>query len=380
MVPLDVCPIIGKILVVCTAIYQGSVSMNRKIIHCDCDCFYAAVEMREVPDYQHRPIAIGGAANSRGVIATCNYPARQFGVHSAMPSAQALRACPELLILPGRMALYKSVSLQVMAIFRRYSDIIEPLSLDEAFIDVTDVTLFNGSATRIAEDMMAAVEAEVGITISAGVAPNKFIAKVASDWRKPNGLFVVTPSELDAFSAQLAVKKIPGIGPVSAAKLAVQGILTCADLRQLSVLELEQKFGRMGQTLASRRFGEDHRPVQTRRVRKSVSVENTYAQDLTSVQECSNALRPLFEELIQRWQKLSSQYAVAGLVVKLKFADFSQLTREQASADIDLAFFDTLLQAAFASGRPQQQTQGVRLLGLGLKLKAPIQQPQLRLF
>jgi|TARA_B110000211_G_scaffold126540_1_gene145686 DNA polymerase-4 len=336
--------------------------------------------MREVPEYQHRPIAIGGAANSRGVIATCNYPARQFGVHSAMPSAQALRACPELLILPGRMALYKSVSLQVMAIFRRYSDTIEPLSLDEAFIDVTDATSFDGSATRIAEDIMAAVEAEVGITISAGVAPNKFIAKVASDWRKPNGLFVVTPSELDAFSAQLAVKKIPGIGPVSAAKLAAQGILTCADLRQFSVLELEQKFGRMGQTLASRRFGEDHRPVQTSRVRKSVSVENTYAKDLTSVQDCSNALRPLYEELMQRWQKLSSQYAVAGLVVKLKFADFSQLTREQASADIDLDFFDTLLQAAFASGQPQQQAQGVRLLGLGLKLKAPIQQPQLRLF
>ncbi|MFT5069869.1 MAG: DNA polymerase-4, partial [Candidatus Paceibacteria bacterium] len=277
-------------------------------------------------------------------------------------------------------ALYKSVSLQVMAIFRRYSDTIEPLSLDEAFIDVTDATSFDGSATRIAEDIMAAVEAEVGITISAGVAPNKFIAKVASDWRKPNGLFVVTPSELDAFSAQLAVKKIPGIGPVSAAKLAAQGILTCADLRQFSVLELEQKFGRMGQTLASRRFGEDHRPVQTSRVRKSVSVENTYAKDLTSVQDCSNALRPLYEELMQRWQKLSSQYAVAGLVVKLKFADFSQLTREQASADIDLDFFDTLLQTAFASGQPQQQAQGVRLLGLGLKLKAPIQQPQLRLF
>jgi DNA polymerase-4 len=354
--------------------------MTRKIIHCDCDCFYAAVEMREVPAYQHRPIAIGGAANSRGVIATCNYPARQFGVHSAMPSAQALRACPELLILPGRMALYKTVSQQVMAIFRRYSDTIEPLSLDEAFIDVSDATLFDGSATRIAEDIMAAIEAEVGITISAGVAPNKFIAKVASDWRKPNGLFVVTPSELDAFSAQLAVKKIPGIGPVSAAKLATQGILTCADLRQFSVLELEQKFGRMGQVLASRRFGEDHRPVQTSRVRKSLSVENTYAKDLTSLQDCSNALGPLYEELMERWQKLSCHYAVAGLVVKLKFADFSQLTREQISADIDLEFFNTLLHAAFDSGQPQQQRQGVRLLGLGLKLKAPIQQPQLRLF
>ena len=377
---LDVLYIIGKMLVICTVIYLGIVSMGRKIIHCDCDCFYAAVEMREVPSYRHRPIAIGGAANSRGVIATCNYPARKFGVHSAMPSAQALRACPELLILPGRMTLYKTVSQQIMTIFQRYSKTIEPLSLDEAFIDVTDSTLFDGSATLIAQDIRAAVETEVGITISAGVAPNKFIAKVASDWRKPNGLFVVTPSELDDFSARLSVKKIPGIGPVSAAKLAQQGIQNCADLRSFSELELEQKFGRMGQTLAARRFGEDHRPVQTRRVRKSVSVENTYIQDLTSIQDCHNALTPLYDQLLDRWEKLSQDYAVAGVVIKLKFADFSQLTREQASTEVDLDFFKTLLRIAFDSGRPQQQRQGVRLLGMGLKLKVPMPQQQLRLF
>ena len=354
--------------------------MNRKIIHCDCDCFYAAVEMREMPSYRNRPIAIGGAANSRGVIATCNYPARKFGIHSAMPSSQALRACPELLILPGRMALYQAVSHQIMAIFQRYSDTIEPLSLDEAFIDVSKSTLFDGSATRIAQQIRADVEAEVGITISAGVAPNKFIAKVASDWRKPNGLFVVKPDELDGFSAQLSVKKIPGIGPVSAAKLAAQGIHTCADLRPFSELELEQKFGRMGQILALRRFGEDHRPVQTSRVRKSVSVENTYSQDLTSLEDCRDALYTLYEQLMERWKKLSYHYAVSGLVVKLKFADFSQLTREQASTDINLDFFKALLDLAFESGQPQQQAQGVRLLGLGLKIKAPITQQQLRLF
>ncbi len=354
--------------------------MNRKIIHCDCDCFYAAVEMRDEPSYRHRPIAIGGAANGRGVIATCNYPARKFGVHSAMPSAQALRVCPQLLIIPGRMALYKTVSHQVMAIFQRYSDIIEPLSLDEAFIDVTESTLFGGSATRIAQQIRAEVEAEVGITVSAGVASNKFIAKVASDWRKPNGLFVVKPDELDSFSAQLPVKKIPGIGPVSAAKLAAQGIHICGDLRPYSELELEQKFGRMGQTLASRRFGEDHRPVQTSRIRKSVSVENTYHQDLTSMNDCCDALGPLYAQLLERWEKLSSRYAVAGLVLKLKFADFSQLTREQATTDIDLDFFKQLLRVAFKTGNSLQQTQGVRLLGLGLKLKPPITQQQLSLF
>ena len=354
--------------------------MNRKIIHCDCDCFYAAVEMRDEPSYCHRPIAIGGAANGRGVIATCNYPARKFGIHSAMPSAQALRACPQLFILPGRMALYKAVSHQVMAIFQRYSDIIEPLSLDEAFIDVTESTLCDGSATRIAQQIRAEVEAEVGITISAGVASNKFIAKVASDWRKPNGLFVVKPDELASCSAQLPVKKIPGIGPVSAAKLAAQGIHTCRDLRPYSELELAQKFGRMRQTLALRRFGEDPQPVQASRIRKSVSVENTYAKNLTSAAECCDALTPLYAQLIERWEKLSSHYAVGGLVLKLKFSDFSQLTREHATTDIDLNFFKQLFHVAFASGNAQQQAQGVRLLGLGLKIKAPITQQQLRLF
>ena len=354
--------------------------MSRKIIHCDCDCFYAAVEMREEPSYQHRPIAIGGAANSRGVIATCNYPARKFGIHSAMPSAQALRACPELLILPGRMALYREVSQQIMAIFERYSNVIEPLSLDEAFIDVSDSTLFGGSATLIAQQIRADVETEVGITISAGVAPNKFIAKVASDWRKPNGLFVVNPHEVDEFSAKLPVKKIPGIGPVSAAKLAAQDIHICEDLRVFSELELEKKFGRMGQTLALRRFGEDHRPVQTSRVRKSISVENTYAQNLTSIESCSDALGPLYLELMERFEKISHHYEVSGLVVKLKFADFSQLTREQASTNIHVDFFNTLLKLAFQNGDGDQQVKGARLLGLGLKLKPPTQQQQLRLF
>ncbi|HIG37562.1 MAG TPA: DNA polymerase IV [Oceanospirillaceae bacterium] len=356
------------------------VPVDRKIIHCDCDCFYAAVEMRDQPSYQHRPIAIGGPANSRGVIATCNYPARVFGVHSAMSSAQALRVCPQLLILPGRMALYKSVSAQIMAIFRRYSDRIEPLSLDEAFIDVTESTLCGGSATRIAQRIRAEVEAEVGITISAGVAPNKFIAKVASDWRKPNGLFVVKPDEMDAFSAQLAVNKIPGIGPVSAAKLAAENIYICADLRAFTALELEHKFGRMGQSLALRRFGLDQRPVQTRRIRKSVSVENTYRKDLVKLEDCAQALQPLYEQLMLRWQQLTAQYAVAGVVVKLKFADFTQLTREYATNDIDLDLFQPLLQQAFTSGNAQQQKRGVRLLGLGLKLQTPITQQQLRLF
>ncbi|MEC7295311.1 MAG: DNA polymerase IV, partial [Pseudomonadota bacterium] len=177
----------------------------RKIIHCDCDCFYAAVEMRDNPALTDIPIAIGGSVEQRGVVATCNYPARAFGIHSAMPMAQALKRCPHLTVIRGDMAKYKAVARQVFAIYRDVTELIEPLSLDEAFLDVSEVTLHHGSATRMAEAIRHRVKQEVGITVSAGVAPNKFLAKIASDWRKPDGLFVITPDDIDAFVQQLPV-------------------------------------------------------------------------------------------------------------------------------------------------------------------------------
>jgi DNA polymerase-4 len=177
----------------------------RKIIHCDCDCFYAAVEMRDNPALTDIPIAIGGSVEQRGVVATCNYPARKFGIHSAMPMAQALKRCPHLTVIRGDMAKYKAVARQVFAIYRDVTELIEPLSLDEAFLDVSEVTLHHGSATRMAEAIRHRVKQEVGITVSAGVAPNKFLAKIASDWRKPDGLFVITPDDIDAFVQQLPV-------------------------------------------------------------------------------------------------------------------------------------------------------------------------------
>ncbi|MEE3267637.1 MAG: DNA polymerase IV, partial [Pseudomonadota bacterium] len=203
----------------------------RKIIHCDCDCFYAAVEMRDNPALTDIPIAIGGSVEQRGVVATCNYPARAFGIHSAMPMAQALKRCPHLTVIRGDMAKYKAVARQVFAIYRDVTELIEPLSLDEAFLDVSEVTLHHGSATRMAEAIRHRVKQEVGITVSAGVAPNKFLAKIASDWRKPDGLFVITPDDIDAFVQQLPVKKIHGVGPRTAEKLAELGIQTGADLR-----------------------------------------------------------------------------------------------------------------------------------------------------
>lgn len=343
--------------------------VDRKIIHCDCDCFYAAVEMRDNPAYTDIALAIGGPANSRGVIATCNYKAREFGVRSAMPSAKAQRLCPHLTIIPGRMAVYRQVSQQIMAIFQRYTDIIEPLSLDEAYLDVTGAAERFGSATAIAECIRAEVEAEVGITISAGVAPNKFIAKVASDWRKPNGLFVVKPTELKAFAGALAVKKIPGVGPVSAERLAQKNIQTCADLWSYSPEQLVAEFGRLGESLIERRFGIDHRPVQTQRIRKSVSVENTFASDLDLASLAAQPLEDLWQQLQVRRQGLQENYDIAGLVVKLKFADFTQFTREQAGNALDKQLFEHLLRVAYGCGNAEQQRRGARLLGIGFKLK-----------
>jgi DNA polymerase-4 len=353
---------------------------KRKIIHIDCDCFYAAVEMRDHPDYRSIPIAVGGPANSRGVIATCNYLAREFGVHSAMPSGQALRLCPTLVIIPGRMAVYRQVSAQIMAIFRRYTDTIEPLSLDEAYLDVTDAALAFGSATVIAERIRAEVAKEIGITVSAGVAPNKFIAKVASDWRKPDGLFVVKPDALDAFAAALPVKKIPGVGPVSAQRMAALDIETCADLRIYSEEQLVQMFGRLGESLAKRRFGLDSRLVQTHRVRKSVSVETTFSSDISLQAIRQQQVPELLQQLQVRWRKLEQQYVISGLVVKLKFKDFTQLTREQVATEIHMQGYLHLLEQAYASGNTNQQRDGARLVGLGLKLKQREPLRQLCLF
>ena len=213
---------------------------SRKIIHVDCDCFYAAVEMRDDPTLRHRPVAVGGDPHRRGVIATCNYPARHFGVHSAMASSQALRLCPELVIVPPNFDKYRKVSTQIHDIFRRYTSLIEPLSLDEAFLDVSASDQFDNSATRIAEALRQDIRRELGITVSAGVAPNKFLAKVASDWRKPDGLFVIPPAQVDAFVAALPVKKISGVGRVTGERMAGLNLHTCGDLQSMSRLELSQ--------------------------------------------------------------------------------------------------------------------------------------------
>lgn len=337
--------------------------MQRKIIHIDCDCFYAAIEMRDDPSLASKPLAVGGSADKRGVIATCNYEARAYGVRSAMSSHQALKLCPDLTIVKPRMEAYKEASREIHAIFRDYTDLIEPLSLDEAFLDVSQASHFSGSATRIAQDIRRRVSRQLHITVSAGVAPNKFLAKIASDWKKPNGLFVITPDQVEDFVASLPVSKLHGVGKVTADKLRRLGITTCTDLRNWNKLALVREFGSFGERLWNLAHGIDERPVHNDSRRQSVSVENTYDTDLPDLASCLAKLPELMETLTGRMARMEGQYRAGKPFVKVKFHDFTQTTLEQAGAGRDLASYEQLLGQAFARGNKP-----VRLLGIGVRL------------
>jgi DNA polymerase-4 len=335
----------------------------RKIIHCDCDCFYAAVEMRDDPSLRDLPIAIGGKSDRRGVVATCNYKAREYGVRSAMPTGQALKLCPDLVVVPGTMSKYREAAQQIRQIFYRYTDKVEPLSLDEAYLDVTDCRECHGSATLIAEEIRQVIAREVGVTASAGIAPNKFLAKVASDLNKPDGQYVITPPEIDAFVEKLKVKRIFGVGKVTNEKLRRLGIETCGDLQQRPLLELVDKFGVFGKRLHDLSFGRDNREVNANSRRKSLSVERTYSDDLVDQAACLQKLPDLLLELRSRLRRVDSDYLVTKQLIKMKFSDFTSTTVErQVVKGLPIESFEDLcLQAWERGGR------SVRLLGLGVR-------------
>lgn len=334
----------------------------RKIIHCDADCFFAAVEMRDDPSLIHRPIAVGGSSDRRGVISTCNYEARRYGVHSAMPSSTAKRLCPDLLILPHRMEAYREASAKMRDIFYDYTELIEPLSLDEAFLDVSDAKIHRGSATLIAQEIRQRIKDEIGITVSAGIAPNKFLAKVASDWNKPNGQFVIPPENVSTFVAQLPVKKIYGVGKAMAAKLAELNIFTCSDLHKFSIFELSQRYGQMGSRLYKLSRGIDERELTVDRRRKSLSVENTFSQDLPKLENCLHELPALSQQLAIRLRRIDDDYKVIKLFVKLKFSDFSITTIERSASAVSLMELQSLCAEAY-----ERKHLPVRLIGVGVR-------------
>jgi len=337
---------------------------QRKIIHCDCDCFYASIEMRDNPALRGKPIAVGGSPERRGVVATCNYEAREFGIHSAMASATARRLCPDLIIIRTDMEKYRLASSQIHEIFQRYTDLIEPLSLDEAFLDVSDCDEFRGSATRIAEAIRNEVREVVGITISAGIAPNKFLAKIASDWNKPDGQFAVLPNDVDDFVAKLAVKKINGVGKVTAAKMHRLNLRTCKDLQNFGADALTEHFGSFGERLFELSRGIDNRPVSTDRIRKSVSVENTFDTDLPDLDSSLEAMLRLLPKLELRLKRLDNHYSIKKQFVKLKFHDFVTTTVEMLSEDTNPENYRTLCEQGFARGE-----RAVRLIGVGVRVE-----------
>ena len=338
----------------------------RKIIHIDMDCFYAAVETKLRPELRGKPIGIGGPPNSRSVLCTANYEARKFGVRSAMPSSRAIKLCPQLILIPPNFELYRRESQKVREIMKRFTSIIEPLSLDEAYLDVTQAVHFGGSATLIAQEIRRLILEETELTASAGIAPNKFLAKIASDWKKPNGQYVIRPEDIGAFMPSLKIEKIWGVGPVAAKKMHSLGLKTCGDIQQQSVYQLAAWFGSRGAELADLARGIDHRAVAARSKSHSVTVEETYNKDLQTLEECLSKLPELYESWQERMDRMKEPAKVRGFVVKIKFFDFKGTTHEVSSkAWPTEKDFAALLEKAWA-----RRSDPVRLIGVGVRLDA----------
>ena len=340
-----------------------SLSGDRKIIHIDMDAFFASVEQRDNPDLRGKPVAVGGDG-PRGVVAAASYEARPFGVRSAMPSGRARRLCPDLVFVRPRFEVYREVSSHIRAIFERFTDIIQPLSLDEAYLDVTRNKYGIASATHIAQEIRRMIREETGLTASAGVSYNKLIAKLASDQNKPDGMCVVPPADGPAFIAATPVSRIHGIGPVTARRMKEMGIETGADLRSRDLAFLTRHFGRAAQFYHGAARGLDERPVDECRIRKSISVEDTFEHDLYGPAELDAALTPIMERL---WSRIAKARSFGRTVtLKVKFNDFSIITRSH-SVDAPI----TTREQIERTGRNLLERQcpmpkGVRLLGVGV--------------
>ncbi len=338
--------------------------MYRKIIHIDMDAFFAAVEQRDHPELRGKAIAVG-FDGPRGVVSTASYEARRYGVHSAQSVATAKRRCPHLLIVPPHFEVYKKVSGQVHEVFREYTDLIEPLSIDEAFLDVTENKPDIGLAVDIAREIKQKIFERTSLTASAGISYNKFLAKIASDWRKPDGLFVVHPDRALDFIADLPIEKFWGVGAKTAERMHKMGIFNGGQLRHTSRTHLTEVFGKAGALYHDFANGIDERPVIVERERKSVGCEQTYLEDLTRPAQFTIALYHLVTELVKRIRK--ADFRGRTLTLKVKYADFTQITRSITSPDM-LTNKDQLLPLAkqlFRTTR-QEEERAIRLLGLSV--------------
>ena len=336
----------------------------RKIIHLDMDAFYASVEQREDPSLRGKPVAVGGSPQSRGVVAACNYEARRFGVRSAMPMARALRQCPDLVLVRPNFTLYKEISQQVMSILRYATPLVEPLSLDEAYLDVTENLLNEPLAMEVAKYLKARIRDELSLTASAGVAPNKFLAKIASGWKKPDGLTVIAPERVEAFLQKLPVEALWGVGPVTAKKLHAIGVVRLVDVRTADPVLLAQTVGSLAEWLVRLSHGDDPRKVTPDRPWKSISAEDTYATDLEDVKE----MRAEIERLARR---VASSLQKKGLLartvnIKVRYANFTTVTRSHTEEPVSQDAARIVERALALLGRTDAGKRPVRLLGVGV--------------
>jgi DNA polymerase-4 len=344
------------------------------VIHIDMDAFFASVEQRDNPDFRGKPLAVGYAGD-RGVVAAASYEARRFGVRSAMPSKTALKRCPDLIFTPGRFDVYKQVSNQIQNIFADYTDLIEPLSLDEAYLDVTENKIGMPSATIIAQQIKERIKSETSLTASAGVSINKFLAKIASDYRKPDGLFVVTADQAEDFVKTLRIEQFWGVGAVTAEKMHRLGIHTGADLRRQPLETLTRNFGKMGHALHNFARGIDPRPVEPFHIRKSIGAEETYAHDLDDAPLLTEKLRALADEV---WRRVSRhEFFGRTVTLKVKYADFTQITRSQTPTGGFISEFEVFWDAArkLLAGVDFRE-KPIRLLGLSLGGARDIEAPE----
>ena len=301
----------------------------RKIIHIDMDAFFASIEQRDRPELRGLPVIVGGSAEERGVVSTASYEARKFGVHSAMPTARALRLCPQGIFLPCDFARYRETAHAIRAIFHRYTDLVEPVSIDEAYLDVTENSRHEPSATRLAAEIQREILRETGLTASAGVSYNKFLAKVASDLRKPAGLSVITPEEAEKFLEALPIEKFHGIGKATAARLHAMNIRTGKELKALDLATITAHFGKFGVFYYHIVRGIDERPVEVTDERKSVGRENTFAHDIADIRRIRRELRELAARVALNLQRLS--LAGRTVTLKVRYADFRTVTRSGGS-------------------------------------------------
>ncbi len=337
---------------------------TRKIIHIDMDSFYASVEIRDRPDLKGKPVAVGGSPEGRGVVATSSYEARKFGVRSAMAVVTALRLCPQMVLVRPDFSKYKKESQRIREVLERHSQLIEPLSLDEAYLDVTGSEECGGSATRIAELICREIFEATALTASAGVAPNKFLAKIASDINKPNGIKVLRPKDIPAFMLTLPIEKIWGVGKVTAKKMHRLGYRTCGELQQATVQDLKKQFGSFGPELYQFARGMDDRRVKNERLRKSLSVEETYQEDLPNLAAILREIPELYDDWNERMVRADVADRIRSVFVKLKYHDFEHTTHERATQNYpSVSDFRQLATETF-----EKRSEPVRLIGIGARL------------